>query len=144
MKTALAFFFLGLFLCCFNKTEIWLSDTGSIMFNDNQITIKINLPGDTDGIYTSKKSYTVIEKMNDEFNKALSLYILRNNKDSMYTLLPEMNVNDSTRKYDLFSLSIQKSSRQEIIDNLNLPFKDKTEKYVFFGAALSAKEFKRN
>jgi hypothetical protein len=151
LKTILIFC-IGIFHSC-GRDEVWIN--GSFQSPDNIVTLfnnKITISMATVDDYGSPikqiRTYSIVEKLVNDKNKTMSIYILSNDSSKKYSILPEFAIDETHRKFDLKEREYEYKTREEQNSKLNDKIKirqDSVEyKYVFFGAAKEiGKEFTR-
>ncbi len=114
-----------------NKSEIVQFKGNDVMVETLTLDDSVLHPND------ERRWYTIEDKMVDDSNKNICLYILKTNvKEGKYphfSVLGEVSIDANTKKFYISYLDIvRKSTKQEIIDKLNRPMFGSTGKYVAF------------
>ncbi len=147
---SLSVLFFGIITSCSHSTATedgsWVCNnagngTQIVQFKGNDVMVEstsmTNDTGNTPQIQDNRRWYTIEEKIVDDSNTNVCLYILKTNvkegKYPKFSILGVVNIDGQTKKFHTQFLDIvRKDTKQEIIDKLNRPMFGSIGKYVAF------------
>ena len=120
----------------------------TICFNNQKIEARFKMIDNFGNFYFEEREFTIEEKIINDKKQGLALYILKEDKTLKYSVLPEMIVDSTHRRYDIRTGLAQLETKVMLMNLLNSKiaiYRDGIDslpaRYGFMGRAAGGLEF---